>query len=214
MSVIIEVLKEIKIFFRNNKIKSDFKKKNKHNKAKIGECNGIEHIEIGSMTYGTINAIDFYDGGKLKIGSFCSIAKNVLFVLGGEHYYKTLSTYPFNHFFENKISAFSKGDIIIGDDVWIGVNSIVLSGVTIGKGAVIGAGSVVTKDIPPYSIAAGNPARVIKKRFSDEIIKKIEKVDFSKVDKIFYEKHKGLFCLEISEENVDLIIKEIENETR
>ncbi len=69
--------------------------------------------------------------------------------------------------------ALSKGDIILGDDVWVGINVIICSGITIGQGAVIGAGSVVTKDIPPYSIAVGNPAKVIKKRFSEPLIEKL-----------------------------------------
>jgi acetyltransferase-like isoleucine patch superfamily enzyme len=94
----------------------------------------------------------------LIIGRYCSIGKNLQFVLS-HHDYKHTSTHPLFS------KQFSRGHIIIGNDVWIGLNVIMLDGVTIGDGAVIGAGAVVTKDIPPYAIVAGNPAKIIKYRF-------------------------------------------------
>ena len=113
----------------------------------------------------------------LHIGKFCSIADDVKILLGGEHNYHLGSTYPFDNllirFKELGPSVKTKGDIHIGSDVWIGYGSIILSGVTIGDGAVIGAGSVVAKDIPPYAVAAGNPARVIKSRFSPKVVQEI-----------------------------------------
>ena len=113
----------------------------------------------------------------LHIGKFCSIADEVRILLGGEHNYPLGSTYPFDNllirFKELGPSVKTKGDIHIGSDVWIGYGSIILSGVTIGDGAVIGAGSVVTKNIPPYAVAVGNPAHVIKSRFSPKTVQEL-----------------------------------------
>ena len=124
--------------------------------------------EIGDYTYGEPIIEDF--GSKLKIGKFCSIARGVTILLGGEHNVFWNSTYPFNEVFDEakeiKGHPATKGDTEIGNDVWIGTEAIILSGVTIGDGAVIAARSVVVKDVEPYTIVGGNPAKVIKKRFS------------------------------------------------
>lgn len=125
---------------------------------------------------------------KIKIGSFSSIASNTI-IQEYNHKYNRISTYYMNNnIFEGKVDddIYSKGDIVIGEDVWLGSNSVVLSGVNIGRGAIIGAGSVVTKDIPPYVIAAGNPAKVIKRRFSKEVIELLEEIKWWNwdVDKI------------------------------
>ena len=96
---------------------------------------------------------------------------------------KTLSSYPFDNYYTNYSHvAPTKGPIIVGDDVWIGLNSIILSGVTIGQGAVIGARSVVAKDVPPYAVYAGN--KVVKYRFNDDIIQKLLKFDYSKLTEL------------------------------
>ncbi|SHJ39239.1 virginiamycin A acetyltransferase [Clostridium cavendishii DSM 21758] len=118
---------------------------------------------------------------KLIIGKFCSIACRAKFLMNsGNHNLNSLSTYTFPIFYEEwntnlsiKDAWNNKGDIIIGNDVWIGYEAIIMSGVTIGDGAVIGTRAVVTKDVPPYSIVGGIPAKVIKKRFSDEVISKL-----------------------------------------
>ena len=116
---------------------------------------------------------------KLVIGKFCSIACGAKFLFtSANHTQMSLSTYPFPIFFEewgldvqNITSAWdNKGDIIIGNDVWIGYEAVILSGVTIGDGAIIGARAVVTKDVPPYTIVGGVPAKQIRKRFPDEVI--------------------------------------------
>lgn len=116
---------------------------------------------------------------KLVIGKFCSIACGAKFLFtSANHTQMSLSTYPFPIFFEewgldvqNITSAWdNKGDIIIGNDVWIGYEAIIMSGVTIGDGAIIGTRAVVTKDVPPYTIVGGVPAKLIRKRFSDDDI--------------------------------------------
>ena len=122
---------------------------------------------------------------KLIIGKFCSIACGAKFLFNSaNHTLSSLSTYPFPLFFEewglekkNVADSWdNKGDIIVGNDVWIGYEAVILSGVTIGDGAVIGARAVVTKDVPPYTIVGGVPAKPIKKRFSEENIKKLQSI--------------------------------------
>ena len=116
---------------------------------------------------------------RLIIGKFCSIACGVKFLFNcANHTLKSLSTYTFPLFYEdweleksNVASAWdNKGDIVIGNDVWIGFEAVVLAGVKIGDGAIIGTRAVVTKDVPPYSIVCGIPAKVIRKRYSPDII--------------------------------------------
>lgn len=116
---------------------------------------------------------------KLQIGKFCSIACGAKFLFNSaNHTLASLSTYPFPLFFEewglekkNVTNAWdNKGDIVIGNDVWIGYEAVVLAGVTIGDGAIVGTRAVVTKDVPPYTIVGGVPAKPIKKRFSEETI--------------------------------------------
>jgi len=116
---------------------------------------------------------------KLIIGKFCSIACGAKFIFNGaNHTLSSFSTYPFPIFFEewgldmkNVAAAWdNKGDIVIGNDVWIGYEAVIMAGVTIGDGAIIGTRAVVTKDVPPYTIVGGVPAKPIRKRFSEDTI--------------------------------------------
>lgn len=120
---------------------------------------------------------------RLNIGSFCSIACGAKFIFtSANHSLGSLSTYPFPIFFEewgldakNITDAWdNKGDITVGNDVWIGYEAVILSGVTIGDGAIIGARAVVTKDVPPYTIVGGVPAKPIRRRFSDEVVEQLQ----------------------------------------
>jgi acetyltransferase-like isoleucine patch superfamily enzyme len=118
-----------------------------------------------------------FNDTDLFIGSFCSIGPNVEFFLGGNHRIDRFTTYPFGHIHNNIFNTFdgeghpySNGDIIIENDVWIGDSATILSGVKISNGAVVGTKSLVTKDIGPYEIWGGNPAKFIRKRFDDETI--------------------------------------------
>lgn len=122
------------------------------------------------------------NGDKLKIGRYCSIACGSKFLFtSGNHAIASLSTYTFPIFYEewgldakDICGAWdNKGDIIVGNDVWIGFEAVILSGVTIGDGAIIGARAVVTKDVPPYTIVGGVPAKTIRKRFDDRTIEKL-----------------------------------------
>lgn len=122
---------------------------------------------------------------KLIIGKFCSIACGAKFLFNSaNHSMASLSTYPFPLFFEewgldkrNVTKSWdNKGNIIIGNDVWIGFEALILAGVSIGDGAIIGSRAVVTKDVPPYTIAAGVPARPIRKRFDDDTISNLIKI--------------------------------------
>lgn len=142
------------------------------------------NIVVGDFTY--FADTDFekhvthhYDfiGDKLIIGKFCQIGAGVEFVMNGaNHQMNAVSTYPFYIFGSWDQSAPSKedlpfkGDTVVGNDVWIGQNSTILPGVHIGDGAIIGLNSVVTRDVPPYTIVAGNPAKAVRKRFDDELI--------------------------------------------
>lgn len=122
---------------------------------------------------------------RLIIGKFCSIACGAKFIFtSANHTLRSLSTYPFPICFEEWgldqkqiTSAWdNKGDTVLGNDVWVGYEAVILSGVHIGDGAIIGTRAVVTKDIPPYTIVGGVPAREIKKRFDDDTIKRLEKI--------------------------------------
>ena len=135
---------------------------------------------IGIGTYGKPRIQDWRDGTGLIIGNYCSIAKNVDILLGGEHHSDWITTYPFKTLSKNtehfEMDKKSKCSVIIGNDVWIGMNSMILSGVHIGNGAIIGAGSVITKDVPSYSIYAGNPAKLIRFRFNEAIINELNDI--------------------------------------
>jgi len=114
-------------------------------------------------------------GDKLIIGKFCQIATGVRFIMNGSnHAMDGFSTYPFkvfgNAWADASMNVMSKGDTVIGNDVWIGNSVTIMQGVTIGDGAIIGTNSLVTKDVEPYTIVGGNPARVIRKRFDEETI--------------------------------------------
>ncbi len=150
-----------------------------------------DHIVIGDYTYyaGSYHEKSFEDycvryineepdRDKLIIGKFCSIGSGAVFNIGGSqrHRREWVSTYPFHYMFPencNNDPYCKRGNTVIGNDVWIGTESMIMPGVKIGDGAVIGARALVTKDVPPYTIVGGVPAKIIRKRFDDKIIEKL-----------------------------------------
>jgi acetyltransferase-like isoleucine patch superfamily enzyme len=137
--------------------------------VEIGDFTDISKTEVYTNNYET----------KLIIGKYCAVSWGVSFFLGIEHRPDYNTIYSFNrcimayrYIYDEK----TKGDIVIGNDVWIGSDVKILSGIKIGDGAVIGANSLVTKDVPKYAIYGGNPAKLIRMRFNDEIIKIFEEI--------------------------------------
>tara|TARA_B110000003_G_scaffold273697_1_gene311984 strand:- start:821 stop:1435 length:615 start_codon:yes stop_codon:yes gene_type:complete len=162
-------LKKYKNYFLKDNLKEDIEK---------------NYAQIGDWTYGNPSVMRWGTDHKLIVGKYSSIGPDVSIILGGNHRHDWITTsqlpaetfqaykkFPKAKDIKNFI--YSKGDIIIGNDVWIGAKSIILSGLKIGDGAVIAAGSVVSSDIKPYTIVAGNPAREVKKRFSNDVIEKL-----------------------------------------
>lgn len=134
-------------------------------------------IIVDMYTYGSCFEPGFNIGGKVKIGRYCSIASHVKY-FGANHPISNVScsAYFYNHSFGLDVCDVERNTLTIGNDVWIGYGVIITAGVkNIGNGAIIGAGSVVTKDVQPYNIVAGNPAKIIRRRFTDEIIEILEK---------------------------------------
>lgn len=209
-SAIHQALIPLKQFWMLSKHRSLWRKRNLHNKTRAMTVFPVDQVSVGKATYGELNIFSF-GGVKLSIGSYCSIAGNVRFFLGGEHGMNTISTFPFErHIFGIPVEGedkSSKGPIVVDDDVWIGDSVIVLSGVHIGQGAVIGAGSVVTKDVPPYAIYVGNT--VMRYRFSDDVINELLQIDYSKFDNATLERLKTVISEKITSENVKDIVNTI-----
>jgi len=140
---------------------------------------GKSPIRVGRYTYGQeyLTIKQWGEGAGLQIGAFCSISDSIVVFLGGNHRTDWITTFPFGHIFQKELGAQkiaghpkTNGDVIIGNDVWIGRNSTLMSGIHIGDGAVIAANSTVVKDIGPYEIWGGNPARLISRRFELEVV--------------------------------------------
>lgn len=205
---------KIKKIFLTEMLKMRWRLENKENGTRLGPITTLEaysfvkngHLLVGKGSYGLINIhTSGAKGEKLIIGQNCQISGQSHFLLGGEHDYKTISTYPYEELiYKKEKSSFSKGKIQLEDEVWVGCNALIMSGVKIGKGAIIAAGSVVTKDVPPYAIVGGVPAQVIKYRFSKKIIEKILPLnlcdlEMTNQDEEYLKKH-------ITEDNVDDIV--------
>lgn len=175
---------KLKIFRR------DWRKSNLHNTTSAVNIFKKDSVAVGNYTYGGIQVLNFGRQEKICIGNYCSIAPEVMFILCAEHYIDHISSFPFKvKCLGQSYEGMSKGNIIVEDDVWIGYRAIIMSGVHIGQGAVIAAGAVVTKDVPPYAIVGGTPAKVIKYRFEKKLIRELLTIDYSKLDKVLIEKH-------------------------
>ena len=138
---------------------------------------------IDRYTYGKPKVIYYSGDETVSIGRFCSIAEKVTCIISANHHTDWVSSYPFSILFSSwsktkniQGASIRKGSIEVGSDVWIGYGATILAGVKVGHGAVIGAGALVAKDVEPYSIVVGNPAKEIKKRFTDDQINKLLKI--------------------------------------
>lgn len=179
MSVFGAIRQHLDRFLFNRK----WKKVNSHNQTYPVNLFDLHRVTVGKHTYGALDVLLSNPDARLTIGHYCSIAAGVKFLPGSDHALDRISTYPFKALLlTGEPEALSKGDIVVEDDVWIGHGSTVLSGVRIGQGAVVAAGAVVTKDVPPYAIVGGVPAKVIKYRFAPEMIEALLQIDFSRLD--------------------------------
>jgi acetyltransferase-like isoleucine patch superfamily enzyme len=145
----------------------------------IYTAEALPQYKIGKHTYGLPQLL-YPECANLEIGAFCSIADHVRIFLGGEHRADWVTTYPFSKLWKQAAHIEghpgTKGNIAIGNDVWIGIDSRIFSGVTIGNGAVIGSGAYVVQDVPDYAIVFGNPAKILRYRFSNDIIFQLQKI--------------------------------------
>lgn len=152
----------------------------RHPSVEVGEYTYYDHPERAEQ-FETDAVLYAFGPERLVIGRFCAIAAGVRFLMGGaNHADLGPSTYPFgifgppwDHTMDLVMSAPSRGDTVVGHDVWFGYEAIVLPGVSIGDGAVIAAASVVSADVPPYAIVAGNPARVVRRRYEDADVERL-----------------------------------------
>ena len=151
----------------------------------IGDYTMYNDFERDPRDFERSNVLYHYpvNGDKLRIGKFCSIACGAKFLFNSaNHTLRSLSTYPFPIFYEEwglegkdiRQAWDNKGDIVIGNDVWIGYQAVILAGVTVGDGAIIGSRAVVTRDVPPYTIVGGVPAKPIRKRFDEDTIARLQ----------------------------------------
>lgn len=141
----------------------------------------FSHISAGRFSYGKplIMGWDGTPEAAVSIGSFCSIADGVRFMLKVNHPVHSTTTYPLAKIFglqNGQPYEWSRGPISIGHDVWIGMHAVVLGGVTIGDGAIVGAHAIVTKDVPPYAIVVGNPAKIVRYRFDEVTIARLREL--------------------------------------
>ena len=200
-------LSKIKYELKLSRFKSVWRKKNSHNFTVPANIFDLSSVIVGKYSYGELYVKNFgYKDSQLIIGNYCSIAEGSVFLLAGEHQFNSVTSYPFKKYILNSTNceSLSKGNIKICDDVWIGERCIILSGITIGQGAVIGAGSIVTKDIPPYAVYAGT--HIIKYRFASDVINQMTKFDFTNLTKEEFESI-AMFDDIISFLNSDIYIK-------
>lgn len=159
---------------QKNPIKYSRKKSEVVQKSLSVATDWRDKYDVGRDSYGSPRIFSWGERSTLKVGKFCSIAEEVKIFLGGNHRSDWVTTFPFSALWPSATHITghptTRGDVVIGHDVWIGYGATILSGVTIGNGAVIGAFSVVAKDVPPYSVVVGNPAKVVKKRFTEDKI--------------------------------------------
>lgn len=198
-NIIKEIIHKVKLHYQKYKTYRHF-----GDKTYYHVHNGKNIFVKGTYSYGVPDIYPYDNPCNLYIGNYCSIGKGCEILLGGNHHTNWVTTFAFcksgNAFPKwwdlHKDTDIFHGNIHIGDDVWIGRNVLILPGANIGNGAVIGAGSVVAGKIPAYSIAVGNPCRVIKMRFSDNQIQALERISWWEWDPAKINENLHLLCNE------------------
>jgi acetyltransferase-like isoleucine patch superfamily enzyme len=181
-----------------------WRSRNRHNSTVPGRVFPLERVSVGNHSYGPLN-VHYFGGTEeyLSIGNFVSIAEGVHFLLGGEHRQDRLFTYPFRErFLGDYREALTKGAVLVEDDVWIGFGATVLSGVKIGRGAIIGACALVVKDVPPFTIVGGVPARAIHSRLSSQMINDLCNIEYSALNQEIILDNSEVFLSEATDENL------------
>lgn len=207
-----ELFLDLKIKVDLIAFQKEWRRLNSHNSTIAGCKFDLNKVEVGDSTYGTLN-IHCWDNPDehIKIGNYCSIAENVHLLLGGMHPINKITTYPYRGGvlkMTNTGCTLSKGAIIIEDDVWLCYGATVLSGVTIGKGSIVAANSIVTKNIPPYSIVINGEVK--RKRFSNFVINKLIEVDLGKIKELKdIQKANEILETDITDDNIDYILAEL-----
>lgn len=187
-----------------------WKRANRHNMT--APVNVFEHgkVSVGKGSYGGLEVFFFgTDGERVEIGNYVSIGPHVTFLAGGEHRLDCVTTYPFLAYGLGEVEAISRGPIIVKDDVWIGLGAKILSGVTIGQGAVVAAGAVVTKDVPPYAVVGGVPAKLIRWRFPESIRERLGQIDWSKMSLERVRELKEILVSSVNEDNVERLLESL-----
>lgn len=173
-------------------------------------------MSYGKYTYGNPNLYFENEKSRLIVGKFCSIADNVSVYLCGNHRIDWVTTYPFGHIYQNVFNNFNgsghpatKGHVIVGNDVWIGANVTIMCGVKIGDGSVIANSSHVVKDVEPYSVIGGNPAKLIKYRFTQEQIKHLLNIQWWNWDDEKINKYTPVLCNDDIDKFIELALREM-----
>jgi len=194
-----------KLEFR--KFKKKWRADNGHNETEPINRFFADCVQVGRRTYGGLYVLSFNKDAKLQIGSYCSIAPEVSFMLSADHSVDHISTYPFKvKVLGEEMEGITRGDIVVEDDVWIGYRATILSGVHIGRGAIVAAGAVVSRDVPAYSVVAGVPAKVIKYRFSQDIIDELQKLDYNSLSDEWIRENIALLYRSASMEEVQEVL--------
>ncbi len=170
----IPLLRTLARSLRLRRLQKQWRRRNAHNATVLCEPFPLDIVTVGRGSYGELHVMSHYpETERLVIGDYVSIAPDVHILLGGNHQTRTLFTYPIRsrviggHCAED---ARTHGTVTIGDEVWIGYGATILSGVTVGRGAIVAAKAVVTRDVPPFAVVGGNPARIIRYRLPQETV--------------------------------------------
>ena len=186
-----------------------WRNRNGHNFTIAKNVFPVDRVTVGKETYGDLDVRYFGNPEeRLEIGNYCSIGPDCVFLLGGNHHGNTLSTYPFRTMFHlADYEAWTKGKIVLEDDVWLGQGVTILSGVHVGKGACVAAGAVVSQDVPPYAVVGGVPAKVLRYRFPEPVIEKLLQVDMGKLTRKQILENLDAIYTPLTEENLDQILE-------